>query len=101
MFLFKNISRLNIINEDKITKTEPIKVLDVGISSQIKYPNIMAKTKAKYWSCKMWSKKSVTKVTKGSEEEVEKALLDWLDESLSKDSNLTEKQKKLPTPGKS
>lgn len=51
------------------------------------------KTKAKYWSCKMWSKKSVTKVTKGSEEE---ALLEWLDESLSKDSDLTEKQKKLP-----
>jgi hypothetical protein len=52
------------------------------------------KTKAKYWSCKMWSKKSVTKVTKGSEEaEAEKALLEWLDES---DSGLTEKQKKLP-----
>jgi hypothetical protein len=26
------------------------------------------KTKARYWSCKMWSKKSVTKVTKGEEE---------------------------------
>ena len=25
------------------------------------------KTKARYWSCKMWSKKSVTKVTKGEE----------------------------------
>jgi hypothetical protein len=54
------------------------------------------KTKAKYWSCKMWSKKSVTKVTKGSEEEAELALLEWLDESLSKHSGLTEKQKKLP-----
>lgn len=54
------------------------------------------KTKAKYWSCKMWSKKSVTKVTKGSEEEAEEALLGWLDESLSKHSGLTEKQKKLP-----
>jgi hypothetical protein len=52
------------------------------------------KTKAKYWSCKMWSKKSVTKVTKGSEdEEAEEALLEWLDES---ESELTEKQKKLP-----
>jgi len=52
------------------------------------------KTKAKYWSCKMWSKKSVTKVTKGSEEqEAEEALLEWLDES---DSGLTEQQKKLP-----
>jgi hypothetical protein len=44
----------------------------------------------------MWSKKSVTKVTKGSEEEAEEALLEWLNESLSKDSGLTEKQKKLP-----
>jgi len=52
------------------------------------------KTKAKYWSCKMWSKKSVTKVTKGSEEqEAEEALLEWLDES---DSGLTKQQKKLP-----
>jgi len=47
------------------------------------------KTKARYWSCKMWSKKSVTNVTKGSEEE----LLKDLDES---EAELTEKQKKLP-----
>ena len=55
------------------------------------------KTKAKYWSCKMWSKKSVTKVTKGSSPEVllaaENELLEELDES---ESALTEKQKKLP-----
>jgi hypothetical protein len=50
------------------------------------------KTKAKYWSCKMWSKKSVTKVTKG-EEEAEEEVLEFLDES---ESALTEKQKKLP-----
>ena len=50
------------------------------------------KTKAKYWSCKMWSKKSVTKVTK-AEEEAEEEILDFLDES---ESALTEKQKKLP-----
>ena len=50
------------------------------------------KTKAKYWSCKMWSKKSVTKVTKG-EEEAEEEIVDFLDES---ESALTEKQKKLP-----
>jgi len=50
------------------------------------------KTKAKYWSCKMWSKKSVTKVTKG-EEEAEEEVLEFLDES---ESTLTEKQKKLP-----
>jgi hypothetical protein len=30
--------------------------------------NAGPKTKARYWSCKMWSKKSVTNVTKGSEE---------------------------------
>jgi hypothetical protein len=30
------------------------------------------KTKARYWSCKMWSKKSVTKMTKGEEDEGEK-----------------------------
>lgn len=29
------------------------------------------KTKARYWSCKMWSKKSVTKVTKGEEESLD------------------------------
>jgi len=50
------------------------------------------KTKAKYWSCKMWSKKSVTKVTKG-EEESEEEVLEFLDES---ESALTEQQKKLP-----
>jgi hypothetical protein len=50
------------------------------------------KTKAKYWSCKMWSKKSVTKVTKG-EEEAEEEVLKFLDES---ESALSEKQKKLP-----
>ena len=42
------------------------------------------KTKAKYWSCRMWSKKSVTKVTKGSEEELEQALLQYMDESEAK-----------------
>ncbi len=31
------------------------------------------KTKARYWSCKMWSKKSVTKMTKGEEEKVEES----------------------------
>ena len=53
------------------------------------------KTKAKYWSCKMWSKKSVTKVTKGeesSEEELDEDILLFLDESEA----LTDKQKKLP-----
>jgi hypothetical protein len=49
------------------------------------------KTKAKYWSCKMWSKKSVTKVTK-AEEEAEEEILLFLDESEA----LSDKQKKLP-----
>lgn len=31
------------------------------------------KTKARYWSCKMWSKKSVTKMTKGEEEKIEES----------------------------
>ena len=52
------------------------------------------KTKAKYWSCKMWSKKSVTKVTKG-EEGFEKEMVEFLDES---ESALTEKQKSCPQP---
>ena len=46
------------------------------------------KTKAKYWSCKMWSKKSVTKVTKGSSPELleaaEEELAAELDESVAK-----------------
>ena len=53
---FKTISRLKIINEDKITNVEPNKVLLVGISSQIKYPKIIANTKARYFS-------GVTKLT--------------------------------------
>lgn len=53
------------------------------------------KTKAKYWSCKMWSKKSVTKMTKG--EEVEAELLEELDESESKQGlwdNIRKKKKR-------
>lgn len=53
------------------------------------------KTKAKYWSCKMWSKKSVTKVTKGEEAEAE--LLSELDESESKQGlwdNIRKKKKR-------
>jgi len=38
------------------------------------------KTKAKYWSCKMWSKKSVTKMTKG-EDGTEQEMVEFLDES--------------------
>ena len=42
------------------------------------------KWKAKYWSCKMWSKKSVTNVTKGGEDEE----VESLDESDAEDSNI-------------
>lgn len=58
------------------------------------------KTKARYWSCKMWTKKSVTKVTKG-EEELEEEMLDLLDESESKKSkpglweNIRKKKKRM------
>lgn len=50
------------------------------------------KWKAKYWSCRMWSKKSVTNVTKGSELSDDE-LIDLLDES---DAELTKEQKTLP-----
>jgi hypothetical protein len=56
------------------------------------------KTKAKYWSCKMWSKKSVTKMTKGSlEYELEEEMLDFLDESEAKQGlwdNIRKKKKR-------
>lgn len=50
------------------------------------------KWKAKYWSCRMWSGKSVNKITKGSDiSEVD--ILAFLDES---EGELTDQQKKLP-----
>ena len=53
-----------MINVEIITKKAPIKVFIVGISSQIKYPKIIANTKAKYF-------KGVTKDTS-------EYLYDWL-----------------------
>ena len=47
------------------------------------------KTKAKYWSCKMWSKKPVSKVTKG-EISAEEDMIDFLDESDAKKKGLWE-----------
>ena len=38
------------MNEDSITNKAPINVLIVGISSQIKYPNTIANTNAKYFN---------------------------------------------------
>ena len=56
------------------------------------------KTKAKYWSCKMWSKKSVTKMTKGTlEYEMEEEMIDFLDESEAKQGlwdNIRKKKKR-------
>lgn len=59
------------------------------------------KTKAKYWSCKMWSKKSVTKMTKGEEQSFEKLedeMAEFLDESDAKGKglwhNIREKKKR-------
>ena len=54
------------------------------------------KTKAKYWSCKMWSKKSVTKVTKGGED----TLVEELDESESKQGLWDNIRKKKEREGK-
>lgn len=54
------------------------------------------KTKAKYWSCKMWSKKSVKSVT-SSAESSENELLEELDESESKQGlwdNIRKKKKR-------
>ena len=44
------------MNEDNITNKAPISVFNVGTSLQIKYPNIIANTKAKYY-------RGVTKLT--------------------------------------
>ena len=51
-----------------MTKKAPATVLMVGISPQIKYPNIIAKTKAKYF--------------KGVTRETSEYLYDWLNHKL-------------------
>jgi hypothetical protein len=50
------------------------------------------KWKARYWSCRMWSGKSVNKITKGSDM-TDDEVISFLDES---EGELSEKQKKLP-----
>ncbi|MGI9357837.1 MAG: hypothetical protein ACR2ON_00370 [Paracoccaceae bacterium] len=53
------------------------------------------KTKAKYWSCKMWSKKPVSKVS--SNTDFEEEILEMLDESESKQGlwdNIRKKKKR-------
>ena len=53
---FKIISRRKIINDDETTNKAPNKVFNVGTSFQIKYPNIIANIRARYFS-------GVTKLT--------------------------------------
>lgn len=50
------------------------------------------KWKARYWSCRMWSGRSVNKITKGSDMTPEE-IIAFLDES---EAELTKEQKKLP-----
>jgi len=65
------------------------------------------KTKARYWSCKMWSKKSVTKMTKAeeteneTEEEVEEVLeaKDGLWDNIRKKKKREGKKYKAAKPG--
>ena len=55
------------------------------------------KWKAKYWSCRMWSGKSVNKITKGTEISDEE-LIEFLDESEGKQGlwdNIRKKKKRM------
>ena len=58
-----------MISVEKITNKAPINVLNVGISPQIKYPNIIAKTKAKY--------------LRGVTRETSENLYDWLNHKFA------------------
>ena len=54
------------------------------------------KTKARYWSCKMWSKKSVTKMTKGEEEiEEEKETEETAEAKKGLWDNIRDKKKRM------
>lgn len=56
------------------------------------------KTKAKYWSCKMWSKKSVTNVTDGENLNFNKETEEEVEESDSKRGlwdNIRDKKKRM------
>ena len=53
------------------------------------------KTKARYWSCKMWSKKSVTKVTKGEEGEVEENIESEGETEAGLWENIRKKKKRM------
>lgn len=53
------------------------------------------KTKARYWSCKMWSKKSVTKVTKGEEENAEEKAIQEEEVDAGLWENIQKKKKRM------
>lgn len=55
------------------------------------------KTKARYWSCKMWSKKSVTKMTKGeeAENEVEEETEEVIEAKNGLWDNIRKKKKRM------
>ena len=72
---------IKIIKVEIITKKAPIKVLIVGISSQIKYPKIIAKTSAKYF-------KGVTKETSEN-------LYDWLNQRFATPPKIPTKDNKI------
>ena len=70
-----------MINVEIITKKAPNKVLIVGISSQIKYPKIIAKTNAKYLS--------------GVTRETSEYLQDWISHKLATPPKIPTKDKRI------
>jgi hypothetical protein len=59
------------------------------------------KTKARYWSCKMWSKKSVTKMTKadeteeGAQDDIEEEMEDVIEAKNGLWDNIRKKKKRM------
>ena len=63
-----------MINVETITNNAPTNVFIVGTSSQIRYPNIIAKTKAKYF--------------RGVTSETSEYLYDWLNHKFATPPNI-------------
>ena len=70
-----------MISVETITNKAPINVLNVGISFQIKYPNIIAKTKAKY--------------LRGVTKETSENLYDWLNHKFATPPKIPIKDKSI------
>ena len=66
---------------ETITNKAPINVLKVGISSQMKYPNMIAKTKAKY--------------LRGVTKETSENLYDWLNHKFATPPKIPIKDKSM------